>query len=487
MPERNQETPAYRWLYASVRAAILEGRLRPGRQLPASREFASQYGLSRGTIVRAFEELKSEGYLEGNIGSGTYVNKVLPEELLHVRRGVGAAASVLRPRSAHLSDYGCGVRPFPGTEPHPVRAFRANLPALDLFPTELWAQIAARRWRNLSTTLLSTGERLGYRPLRAAVADYLNTSRGVKCIPEQVAIISGVQEAIDLTGRLLLNPGDRVCMESPGYIGAARVFEALGAKIMGAPIDGEGIVLRDSVLRNIRLIYVTPGRQYPLGVVMSLARRLDLLEQAFRHGAFIFEDDYDSEYRYVGRPLPALQGLDQNQVVIFAGSFSKVLFPSLRLGYVVLPDRMIDCFEAAISITARHAALPEQAILCDFISEGHFGRHLRRMRQTYAERAEALYNGARAELAGLLEIPPIEAGLQTIAWLPKGASGAAAAKAAADHGVEVVPLEANSYGAIAREGLQLGFAAVNKSEIRRGVRQLAIALAGERKAIRRIK
>jgi GntR family transcriptional regulator/MocR family aminotransferase len=476
LPERDAETPAYRWLYASLRAAILEGRLRAGAQLPATRELAAQYGLSRGTIVRAFEELKSEGYLEGSMGSGTYVRRVLPEDLLHARRSSSAAATTTDRRRLRLSDYGSRVCSFPGTESRLTRAFRANLPALDLFPTTIWAQIATRRWRTASAKLLSSGEPMGFRPLRVAVSDYLNASRGVNCAPEQVAIIAGVQGAIDLVARLLLNPGDRVYMENPGYIGAEMIFNALGAKIAAAPVDDEGIALDAAALRGVRLIYVTPGHQFPLGVVMSLARRLALLERARRVGAFVLEDDYDSEYRYLGGPLPSLQGLDRGQVVIFAGSFSKVLFPSLRLGYVVLPAALTERFAAAISMTARHAPLPEQAILSDFITEGHFGRHLRRMRQVYAERSAELFDAARQELKGLLEIPPIEAGLQTVGWLCEGVNAAAAAKAAANRGVEVTPLTFCTRGRVRHEGLQLGFAALDKREIRRGARQLAIAL-----------
>lgn len=487
LPERTENIAAYRWLYLAVRSAILEGRLRPGTQLPATRELAGQYGLSRGTIVRAFEELKSEGYLEGSAGSGTFVNKVLPEELLQARRTTGAPGTPPHKRRLRLSRYGNSLEAFPGAELRPVRAFRANLPALDLFPTALWSQIAARRWRSASTKLLSSCDPLGYRPLRTVVADYLNSSRGVKCAPEQVAIVSGAQEAIDLVARLLLNPSDRVCMEYPGYIGATRVFEALGAKIVPAQIDSEGMVLREAALRDTRLVYVTPGHQFPLGTVMSLARRLDLLQLVHRSGALLFEDDYDSEFRYAGKPLPALQGLDRNQVVIFAGSFSKVLFPSLRLGYMVLPEAFVERVSAALSITLRHAPLPEQAILCDFISEGHFGRHLRRMRQIYAERASVLMEACGAELTGLLEIPTVEAGLQTVGWLLEGLSGDAVSTAAADRGVEVTSIVANTRGRAPREGLLLGFAAVNNREIVRGAQQLALVLKAEEGRVRRMR
>jgi len=473
---RDSGTPAYRWLYEALRAEILEGRMRPGARLPGTRDLAGQYGLSRGTIVSAFDQLISEGYVEGSVGSGTYVNRILPDELLEVARETGAHRPAQGKSKRRISQYGRRLNPFPSSEMRRARAFRTDLPALDLFPTALWTQISARRQRRVSISLLLGCEPMGYRPLRNAIADYLTSSRGVRCAPEQVAIVSGVQEALDLVARLFLNPGDRVAMEDPGYPGAAIVFEGVGARVSAVPVDDEGIELGGRRLRGSRLVYVTPAHQFPMGTTMSLPRRLELLEWARKSGALIFEDDYDSEYRYSGRPIPALQGLDHHGMVLFAGSFSKVLFPSLRLGYLVIPPDLIPHFAAAISVTSRHAPVLEQAVLCDFITEGHFGRHLRRMRQVYGERLSVLLESARARLAGLLEISNVEAGLQTAGWLRDGIDGASAAKAAAARNVEVVPLSRYSRGPMSREGLQLGFAAVDAGEIRRGVRDLAVAL-----------
>jgi GntR family transcriptional regulator / MocR family aminotransferase len=476
LPPRDASQAAYRWLSASLRAAILESRLRPGTRLPSTRELASQHKLSRGTIVAAFEQLRSEGYLEGTIGSGTYVTKVLPEAWLQVRTRAHAKPDVPRKRLARLSACAARTRLFEGYESRPTRAFRPNLPALDLFPMTLWTQIAARCLRNASVNLLMGCEPLGYFPLRQAVADYLNASRGVRCVPQQIAIVSGVQEALDLVGRLLIDTGDRVLIENPGYTGAALVFYAFGAKVKAIALDDEGIHLRSSKARDVRLIYVTPGHQFPLGVTMSLARRLQLLQWAQDSGALIFEDDYDSEFRYSGSPIPALQGLDRNQRVLYAGSFSKVLFPSLRLGYLVVPQSLVNAVEAVKSLTSRHAPLLDQAVLCDFITQGHFGRHLRRMRLIYAERLSVLLNEASHKLAGLLEISPVEAGLQTSAWLLNDIDGEAAAAAAKEHGVEVTPISRYALTPRQREGLQLGFAAVDTREIRHGVQNLAIAL-----------
>jgi GntR family transcriptional regulator/MocR family aminotransferase len=484
LPGRDRAVPAYRWLYESLRSDILNGRLRPGTRLPSTRDLAAQHELSRGTIVLAFEQLKSEGYAVGSVGSGTYVSRTLPDDLLRVAARRLAAGPPATRKARRLSDQGRRVTAFSVLENRPSRAFRPNLPALDLFPTTLWAQIAARRLRRASTNLLLGCGPMGYRPLQVAVCAYLSTSRGVRSRPEQVAIVSGVQEALDLAARLLLNPGDRVCMEDPGYPGAARVFEAVGARVATADVDGEGMKPSAASLRGARLVYLTPGHQFPLGTTMSLVRRLELLDWARKSGAILFEDDYDSEFRYSGRPVPALQGLDPQERVLFAGSFSKVLFPSLRLGYLVVPPDLVETFAAAKSITSRHPPVVEQAVLCDFITAGHFGRHLRRMRQVYAERLSALLDGARRQLAGLLEISAVEAGLQTAGWLCAGLDGESAARAAAQRGVEVTPLARYCRRPPARQGLQLGFAAIDTAEIRRGVRELAAALDAELKAVR---
>jgi GntR family transcriptional regulator/MocR family aminotransferase len=476
LPHPHPGVPAYQWLYEALRSEILGGRLRPGARLPATRDLAQQYGLSRGTIVNAFDQLASEGYVEGSMGSGTYVSKVLPDGLLHVASGRAEKPAMHEKQQPVVSGYARRAQLFRGYENRPIRAFRSNLPALDLFPITLWTKITARCLRRVSQRNLMGCEPLGYGPLRHAIAEYLGRSRGVRCIPEQVAIVSGVQEALDLTARIFLDPGDRVCMENPGYPGAVLAFQGYGAKICAIGIDNDGIAISQLPSRGVRLIYVTPGHQFPLGTTMSLARRLQLLEWARKSGAVIFEDDYDSEFRYSGRPIPALQGLDERGLVLYAGSFSKVLFPALRLGYMVIPLDLLHHFEASLSLTARHAPLLEQLVLTDFITEGHFGRHLRRMREVYAERLSVLLEEACLRLVGLLEISSVEAGLQTVGWLSGGMKAESAATAAAKRNVDVTPLDRYSQEKVVPEGLQLGFAASDGKEIRRGVRELAIAL-----------
>jgi GntR family transcriptional regulator / MocR family aminotransferase len=478
LPAPPSGTPLYRWFYDELRSAILEGRIVPGARLPATRDLAREYKLSRATVVTAFEQLKSEGYVEGRVGAGTYVSEVLPDDFLQVgRTSAGKAAG---PRRVGWSSYARRLQLFRGGgEPRITRAFRANQAALDVFPTTLWAQVVARRLRRASAQLLSGGEALGYRPLRQAVAAYLNASRGVTCSADQVLIISGVQEALERAAHLLIDPEDPVWVEDPGYPGAAIVFRAVGAKVHPVPVDAEGLDLEWGQRRWVRakLIYVTPAHQFPLGVTMSLRRRLAVLEWAGRSRSSIFEDDYDSEYRYQGRPIPALQGLDRAGVVVYAGTFNEVLFPALRLAYLVVPPVMVDRFAAAQSVSMRHAPLLDQAALCDFITEGHFARHIRRMRELYSERLAVFLESSRARLGGLLEIPDVEAGLQTVGWLARGIRAERAAEEAARHEVEVIPLSRySSRPRSGRPGLLLGFAAVDTRELRRGVEQLARAL-----------
>ena len=451
--------PTYRQLYAALREAILDGRLHPGVRLPSTRDLARRHHLARGTIVAAFEQMKAEGYLTGHTGSGTYVAKVLPDTLLHAGpspRSINTTRPVRR-----FSDSARRARPFHGSSGERARAFRANQPALDLFPTTLWAQVAGRRLRRATASLLKGCGALGYPPLQHALADYLGTARGVACAPEQVAIVSGMQEAIDLVIRLFVNPGDRVCMEDPGYPGASLAFAAAGAVVSRVPLDTEGMKIPVSRDRGARLAYVTPAHQFPVGTCMSLVRRLALLEWARTTGALILEDDYDGEFRFSGSPLPSLQGLDRYGITLFAGSFSKVLFPSIRVAYLVVPPDLVDCLAAVKSLTTRHAPVLEQAVLCDFITEGYFGNHVRRMREVYAERLNVLLGAARERLSDVLDVSLVEAGLQTSAWFRRKIDGAAAVAAAEKQGLEVLPLSRFSSRPLARDGLLLGFAAVD--------------------------
>ncbi len=453
-----------RWLYDEIRAAILDGRLPGGSRLPATRDLASLYGVSRRTAVTAFEQLASEGYLTGKVGSGTRVNETLPDDLLNVR-------SPRRRRAERLAPAAPGER-------RPARPFRAIEPALLEFPVELWARVASRRMRRLSPSLLAGGGPAGLLPLREAIAGYLGASRGVKCEPAQITIVSGVQQAVDLLARLLVRPGEPVWIEDPGYIGTIAAFRNVGARIVAVRVDCDGLDVAAGRKASpaARLAYVTPAHQFPLGVTMSLDRRFLLLKWARESGARIIEDDYDSEFRFLGRPIPALQGLDRSDSVIYTGTFNKVLFPGLRLAYVVLPPDLVDPFLALRFTADRYPPGISQAVLCDFIVEGHFGRHLRRMREMYAERLGLLQENARCYLAGVVELPPIQAGLNTPAYLVNGMSSVEAQARAADRGIETAALDVFALKRRDLRGLLLGFAAFDAREIKRGVLTLAEAL-----------
>jgi GntR family transcriptional regulator/MocR family aminotransferase len=469
-------TPLWHWLYQEVRTAILDGRVKRGMRLPATRDMARRYGVSRGTVVSAFEQLHAEGYLEGRVGAGTYVNTRLPEDFLTPARLPAANTGEAR-EQPRLSRYARRLMPAPPADALPPRAFRPE-PALDEFPLAVWTQIAGRCMRRASRTVLADSDSRGYRPLREAVADYLGSARGVVCTADQVVIVSGIQHGLDLTIRLLLDPGDHVCLEDPCHPIVPAMFKQLPARIVPVPVDDDGLDVKAAgrACRHPRLIYVTPAHQFPLGCTMTVNRRLALLDWARRTGAWIFEDDYDSEYRYSGRPIPALQGLEHAGAVIFSGSFSKVLLPSLRLGYLVVPPGLAEKFAAARFITDRHASILDQATMCEFLAGGHFGRHIRRMRELYAERWTALRDAVHRRLAGLVELSQTEAGIHTMAWLAPGLSASEAARAAGARRVETVPVERFVLHTPRPDGLLLGFAPYTVRQIRDGVEQLAAAM-----------
>jgi GntR family transcriptional regulator/MocR family aminotransferase len=326
---------------------------------------------------------------------------------------------------------------------------------------------------------LSYGDPAGYRPLREAIAEYVIAARGVRCSAEQVIVVAGSQQGLDLAARVLLDVGDTAWLEDPGYIGARGALKSAGADVVPVPVDSEGLNVAEAVSRYplARLVYITPSHQYPLGVTMSLPRRLALLEWAQRAGAWVLEDDYDSEYRYTGRPLPALQGLDTENRTVYLGTLSKTLFPSLRLGYLVVPPDLVDTFIAAKALADRHAPSVEQAVLTDFITQGHFARHIRRTRVLYAQRQAALVDAATRELTGLLEISPAEAGMHLVGYVPEGVDDQAVSQQAAAHKVEAPALSSYALMPLRRGGLLLGYAAVDERVIREGVRRLAAALA----------
>jgi len=480
MLDSSSPIPLHRQLYDGLRHAILSGQLDMGTQLPSTRTLARELGISRTTVVTAFEQLLADGYLEARVGDGTYVARVLPEDLLSVRTRSTQMVQQA-PKVPLLSQRGTVLANTPVTATPRVEqpgAFRPGLPALDEVPFDIWERLACRYYRHPPRGLFAYGDSAGYRPLREAIAAYLSTSRAVHCTATQVIIVSGSQQALDITARMLLDPNDAVWLEDPGYIGVRGALIGAGATVIPVPVDEEGLIVTAGEARcaNAHMAYVTPSHQYPLGVVMSLKRRLALLEWADRAGARVLEDDYDSEYRYRGRPLASLQGLDTKGQVIYMGTFSKVLFPALRLGYLVVPPDLADAFSTARALADRHSPPLEQAVLADFITEGHFVRHIRRMRALYAQRQQVLLEAVQHELAGILEAAPQESGMHLIGWLPPDVDDKAVAQHAVMVGVEALPLSAFRLQTAQRPGLLLGYVGFNEDEIREGVRRLALVL-----------
>jgi GntR family transcriptional regulator / MocR family aminotransferase len=479
-------SPLYRQLYDWLRVSILAGHLKPGARLQSTRELAAELNVSRNTVMNAFEQLLAEGYLEGQVGSGTYVSRSLPDDMLNIPAMRSRAAQISR-RGPSLSERGVALSSAAmnaGQGSMAVRAFRPGTPALDAFPSQLWSRLLARRWRNPPRELLGYGNSAGYQPLREAIASYLGAARAVVCEADQVIVVAGAQQALDLVARLLLDHNDAAWIEDPGYLGARAAFLGAGARLIPVPVDDEGLDVTSgaALAPKARLAYVSPSHQYPLGVTMSLTRRLALLEWASRAQAWIIEDDYDSEYRYAGRPIAALQGLDKEGRVIYLGTFSKVLFPSLRIGYIVAPPDLADRFAAARGALSRFTPSIDQAALADFINEGHFARHIRRMRTLYAERQSALVETARRELGDLLEVNPSEAGIHLVGWLAGGADDRRASEAAAREGVEAQALSTFSLNHKMRDGLLLGYAGYDERQIRVGIRKLGTALSGAARA-----
>ncbi len=476
----DSSAPLYRQLYEALRNAILEGQLVARTRLPSTRILADELEVSRNTVLNAFEQLLAEGYLEGKVGAGTYVSSAPPDDLLQVK-GKTPQSQPRGGKGRTLSRRGLTIATTRVTRANSASQytpFHPGLPALDSFPFDIWSRLEARHWAHPTRELFNYGESQGYKPLREALATYLNAARAVRCEADQVIMVAGSQQALDLAARVLLDPGDVVWFENPGYNGARGALAAAGAEIVPVPVDGEGLDIAAGISRHpaARMVYVSPSHQYPLGVTMSLARRFALLEWANRCGAWVLEDDYDSEYRYASRPLAALQGLDSENRVIYFGTFSKVLFPSLRLGYLVVPSDMVETFVTARALTDRHSPLIEQALLADFITEGHFARHIRRMRALYAERQAALVESAAQELDGLLDVQPAEAGMHLVGWLPQGSDELRITQHLAANGIETPPLSQYCVEPYPRPALLLGYAAWTVEEIREGVRRLAGAL-----------
>lgn len=479
--DRTSAAPLYQQLYHALRTAIVEGRISSGTRLPSSRALAADLDISRNTVIAVYDQLSSEGYVTGVAGSGTFVAAVVPDSTMeahaaaNARSATPAAATALARFGRVAQEIHPAPAPFYTWQP-----FMPGVPDVSRFPTRIWRALTMHHWDRSPERLLGSHPSAGHETLRAAITGYLGATRGIDCIPDQIIIVSGTQQSVSLATRVLLEPGQRVWVENPGYGAAKLAFHAAGAKLVPVPVDGEGLRVSDgrALCEGASAAYVTPSNQFPLGVTMSAGRRFALLDWASECDAWILEDDYDSEFRYSGRPVAALQGLDRSNRVIYMGTFSKVLFPSLRLGYMIVPVDLAPTFAAAQAIDNGPVGTIEQAVLADFLLQGHFARHVRRMRKLYAERQATFLKLIHTELAGLVSASHAPAGIHLIGWLPPGVDDRSIARSAASNGVWVVPLSTLADGRLERPGLVMGYAGGDEASMRAGIARLGSAIRG---------
>jgi GntR family transcriptional regulator/MocR family aminotransferase len=478
----SKRTPLYSQLYEWFRTAIIEGLLRPGQRIPSTRSLANELQISRIPVLNAYEQLRTEGYLESVVGAGTCVAMSIAAETLgqhavKTRRITARAATSAAPR--RLSERGVAfTRPTPQPSLSNLGAFRVNLPAVDQFPTNSWSKLVIRHARRMPPAIMAYGDAMGYLPLREAIAEYLGMVRAVRCEPSQIVVTTGSQQGLQIAAQVLLGSNDPVCVEDPGYPGARLAFMSAGARVVPIPVNNEGMNVEDLIRKvpDAKAVYITPSHQYPLGMTMSATQRLRLLDWAMRSGAWIIEDDYDSEYRFSSRPIGSVQGMDTDARVIYVGTFSKVLFPALRLGYVVVPKDLVTAFSGALDAAGIFSSPLYQTVLTEFIREGHFARHIRRMRMLYLERRRVLVKALHMHMGDMLEIVGAEAGMHLSAFLPPGVSDAVIARNAASRGVSTMPLSACYSNLPSRGGLILGYGGANEHQIRDGVRKLKMSM-----------
>jgi GntR family transcriptional regulator / MocR family aminotransferase len=478
--DRESTTPLHRQIYDGYRDAILRGDLRPGQQLPSSRALANEIGISRFPILDAYAQLLTEGYFESRTGAGTFVSASLPDQLTSVAHSAERSPQIdTGPRP--VSRRAMRLPRFENTPwRHGWGAFGVHQPALDQFPFRVWSSLVARHSLSPRANAIHHVDPLGSEQFREVICSYLRNARGVRCDPNQIMVVSGSQQALEITARVLLDSGDSVWLEEPGYQLTRAVLLGSGCRIVPVPVDNEGMNVAAGIKqsRKARAAFVTPSHQYPLGVTMSASRRLQLLNWAHSSGSWIIEDDYDSEYRYGSMPIASLQGLDRNSRVIYIGTFSKVLFASLRLGYIVIPPDLVDRFRVVRFALDIFPPYLFQEVLTDFMNEGHFARHIRKMRYLYSQRRTALVNSVRKEFGDELEIHGAEAGMHMTVTLPHGFHDVEIAKRAAAARIWLWPLSPSYLGKKKRQGLVLGFGSAPAEQIPGAVRRLHTAFSG---------
>jgi GntR family transcriptional regulator/MocR family aminotransferase len=461
---------------ASLRDLILSAALAPGARLPATRTLARELSVARTTIVEAFDRLAAEGLLETRVGAGTYVSSALasPRPVTPVLRRKDSAPSARLAKV--VASASARFRERLGHEPRP---FTTAMPAFDAFPMAQWTRLCAKHWRGARRDVLGYPDPLGHPALRQAIASHLRVNRGVECDWRQVFVVAGAQQAFQIIAGSLIDPGDKVWFENPGAIGARNILVLHGADLVPVPVDEAGLDVEAAMARapDFRLAFVTPAHQQPLGAKMSLERRFALLGAAERSAAWVIEDDWDGEFCFSGLPLPTLRSIDQTGRVIYVGTFSKSLFPSLRLGFLLAPPALEDHFRTVLEALSPGVPTALQAVVADFIAEGHFATHVRRTRKLYAERYEALQAGVQNRLSRWLELVPTTTGLHTVAFLRPGLDAAQVSAAAAARGLTVAPVDRFCIEPIGRQGLVLGFSGFSVSQISAAIDQLAEVLA----------
>jgi GntR family transcriptional regulator/MocR family aminotransferase len=467
--DRDSATPLFRQVYAQIRSAVLSRTLPPGLKLPSTRELASRLGLARASVVSAYEQLLAEGYLAGKVGSGTYISSDLPEPI----EGRAAHRRVVSPsRRARLSRRARTLQAVvESTADGDVRPFALGRCRVDDRTAEAWRALTHRAARALGPVDLGYSDPRGRLELRETICDYLQASRAVRCGPDRIVITAGTQQAIDIAIRVLLDPGDEAWIEDPCYPLTSGALAAAGVKLRPIPVDAQGLDVAAGIRAapRARAAFVTPSHQFPLGVVLSMSRRLELLAWARERGAWIVEDDYASEFRYAGRPLAALQGLDEAERTIYVGTLNKALFPGLRLGYAVVPPAVLPAFVNARTLMDRQPATLYQSVAAEFMRQGHFAGHVRRMRLMYREQRDVLV----AELGGRVRLAVPDQGMHLVAYPGDGVSDIELARNARERGVVVRPISRWYRKAPRRSGLMLGFTGFAREAIRPAAARLA--------------
>jgi GntR family transcriptional regulator/MocR family aminotransferase len=476
------KTPMYRQLYDWFRKAIIDGQMRPGQRVPSTRGLAAELKISRIPVSNAYEQLLAEGYFETFVGAGTCVARSIPDDTLSApavkaRKGLQKIVEELGPR--RISRRGTALASVPAQSwLNNLGAFRVSLPALDHFPIGVWSKLVARHSRKPPRGIMAYGDAMGYLPFREAIAEYLGAVRAVRCEASQILVTTGSQQGLQISAQVLLDPKDSVWMEEPGYPGARHAFLTVGARLVPVPVDHEGMDIAQIIRRgrHARAVYITPSHQYPMGMTMSATRRMLLLNWAMQTGAWIIEDDYDSEYRFGIRPIASLQSLDTDERVIYVGTFSKVMFPALRLGYVVVPKDLVPAFSAVRDAADIFSSTLYQEVMTDFIREGHFARHIRRMRMLYMERRMALVEAIQIQMGDMSQVIGAEAGMHLVALLPPGTNDVTVSRKAAQAGISAMPLSICYLTPPTRGGLILGYGGANLRQIQDGIRKLRVSV-----------